>query len=63
MTSRSLFRLDPHNAWIAGICAGVAQRLNVDVTLCRLILFITGLFFTKWVIAAYVITWFVLDDK
>ena len=61
-TNRKL-RLDKSKAWISGVCAGLSRTLNVDLDLCRLCIFIAALFFTKWVVAAYVITWFVLDDN
>ncbi|MBV1904778.1 MAG: PspC domain-containing protein [Pseudomonadales bacterium] len=55
--------LDKQNAWISGVCAGFARLINIDLKLCRLCTFIAALFFTKWIIAAYVVAWFALDER
>lgn len=35
------FHLDKHNAKLAGVCAGIANYFNIDVTMVR-ILFVAG---------------------
>lgn len=63
MASIQKLRLDKHNAWISGVCAGLAKTLNIDLGLCRLCIFVAALFFTKWIVAAYVIAWFALEEN
>ena len=56
-------RLDKQNAWLAGVCAGLSRSLNIDLDLCRLCTFVAALFFTKWIVATYVIAWFCLEEN
>lgn len=55
--------LDKRNAWIAGVCAGIAHRLRIDPAIVRVAVIVTGLFLPKLVIAAYLIAWLVLDER
>ena len=60
---RSRAHLDRKNGWIAGVCAGLANTFGVDAALVRVGVVIAGLFFTKIVIAAYLVAWLVLDER
>lgn len=64
-TTRQRFRLyrDKRNGWIAGVCAGIANRLRIDPAMIRVGVILTGLFLPKLVIAAYLIAWLVLDEQ
>lgn len=50
------------NVVIAGVCAGVANYLNVDPTVIRLILLITVLFFGSGLLI-YIILWIVMPPE
>ena len=56
-------RLDKDNGWIFGVCAGAANYWRVDPAIVRVGVLVTGLFFPKIVIAAYLIAWLLLDDR
>ena len=64
-TQRSRFGLylDKRNGWIAGVCAGIANRLRIDPAIVRVAVIVAGLFLPKLVIAAYLIAWLVLDER
>ena len=65
-TSRRLrlnLHLDRQNGWIAGVCAGLANRLRIDPAVVRVATVVTGLFLPKAVIAAYLIAWLVLEER
>ena len=64
-TQRSRFDLylDKRNGWIAGVCAGIANRLRIDPAIVRVAVIVTGLFLPKPVIVAYLIAWLVLDER
>lgn len=64
-TTPQRFRLylDKRNAWIAGVCAGIANRLRIDPAMVRVAVIVTGLFLPKIVIAAYLVAWLVLDEQ
>ncbi len=55
---RKLFR-DPENARIAGVCAGLAQYFDVDITLVR-VLMLVALFAGSAGFWIYVILWIVV---
>jgi phage shock protein C len=55
--------LDRGNGLIAGLCAGIARYLNVDVTWVRIASVIGAVIVTKIAVAAYVIGWLLLDDR
>ena len=56
-------RLDKDGGWVFGVCAGLGNYLRVDPAIIRVGVLVTGLFFPKAVIAAYLVTWLVLDDR
>ena len=55
--------LDKRNGWIAGVCAGIANRLGIDPAIVRVAVIVTGLFLSKLVVAAYLVAWLVLDEQ
>jgi phage shock protein C len=60
---KKLYRIEK-NKLIAGVCAGVADNYNIDVTLVRLAaVFLTVL--TAWMpgIVTYLVAWYLLPDK
>ena len=55
--------LDKENAWVFGVCAGLAEYLNLDTAIVRVIGIVAALFFPKIMIAGYLVAWLILDDK
>ena len=55
--------LDKDNAWVFGVCAGLAEYLNLDTAIVRVIGIVAALFLPKIMIAGYLIAWLILDDK
>ena len=62
-TGRDRLALDYGGRWIGGVCAGFADYFGIDPALVRVGTIITGLFFPKIVIAAYLVAWLVLDRR
>lgn len=60
---RDCLALDYVRRWIGGVCAGFAGYFDIDPALVRVGTVVTGLFFPKIVIAAYLIAWLVLDRR
>ena len=56
-------QLDKDNAWIFGVCAGIANSLRLDPTFIRVGILVCGLFFHKIVIASYLVAWLILDER
>jgi len=54
---------DRENAMVSGVCAGVADFLAVDVTIVRLLVLISLLFFSVLTVAVYMLMAFLLADK
>ena len=61
--SRPSLCRDNRRGWIAGVCAGLANRLRIDPAIVRVAAIVTGLFLPKLVVAAYLIAWLVLDER
>jgi phage shock protein C len=59
---RETLKLDSRNGWLAGVCAGLANYFTTDPAIIRVGALVSGLFFPKVVIAAYLIAWLLLDD-
>ena len=60
---KKLYRLEK-NKLIAGVCAGIAEIYNIDVTIVRLAaVFLTVL--TAWApgIVTYLVAWYLLPEK
>ena len=49
--------------WIGGVCAGVANLMNIEPTIVRVATLVAAIFFPKIVIAAYLIVWLLLDKR
>ncbi len=60
---RASIKLDSRNGWLAGVCAGLANYFATDPAIIRVSALVSGLFFPKVVIAAYLIAWLLLDDQ
>ncbi len=54
--------LDKDNAWVLGVCAGLAAYWRTDPAVVRVGVVVAGLFFAKTVIAAYLICWLLFDE-
>ena len=55
--------LDKENAWVFGVCAGLADYLSLDTAIVRVMGIVAALFFPKVMIAGYLVAWLILDDK
>jgi len=62
-TNGTGFSLDHRNGLIAGLCAGAARWLDVDVTWIRIGAVVAAVLVTKIAIAAYIVGWLLLDDR
>jgi phage shock protein C len=59
---RRLYR-DPRRAWLAGVCAGIADYFGVSPGLIRLLTIVSAMFFTFPTLLGYVIAAFVLERR
>ena len=62
-TSKRRLELDRKNGMLIGLCAGIANYTDVDVTWVRIGAVIAAALLTKVAVAAYVIGWLVLDER
>lgn len=60
---RREFALDKDKGWIFGVCAGAAHYFDLDPAFVRVGVIVSGLFFPKIVIATYLVSWLLLDDR
>lgn len=59
---RRLYR-DGRRAWLAGVCAGIADYFGLSPGLVRLLTFLSAVFFTFPTVLAYIIAAFVLPRR
>lgn len=59
----STLKLDPKNAWLGGVCAGLARYLDTDDAVVRVATVVAGLFMPKIVTAIYLVAWLLLDRR
>ncbi|MEM9621879.1 MAG: PspC domain-containing protein [Pseudomonadota bacterium] len=55
--------LDSDAAWILGVCATLARRLHLDNAVVRVVVTVAALFAPKFIIAAYLVAWLLLDGN
>ena len=60
---RKHMHLDRKNAWLFGVCAGLANYWHTDPAIVRVGVVVSGLFITKVTIAFYLVAWLLLDDR
>ena len=60
---RREFALDKDKGWLFGVCAGAAHYWNIDPALVRVGVIVSALFLTKITIAAYLVSWLLLDER
>ena len=58
---RRLVRSD--DRWIGGVCGGIADYLNVDANLVRLVTVIAAVFGVGSVVIAYIIAWILMPSR
>jgi phage shock protein C len=62
MKNKKLYR-DPNNAKFGGICAGIAEYFGTEIWVIRLLVISAFIFSAGFfVVFAYVITYFILDE-
>jgi phage shock protein C len=59
---RRLYR-DPRRAWLAGVCAGIADYFGVSPCLVRCLVILSAMFFTFPTVLGYVVAAFVLERR
>lgn len=58
-----------NNRWIAGVCGGLGEYLNIDPTIVRILWVIFILtsfkwwFFGGWGVILYIILWIIIPEK
>lgn len=57
------FYRDRENGWVFGVCAGIADRFNLNLGAVRLIAVISLLVFTGLTAALYIIATFLIREK
>jgi len=61
MTTATLTR-PAHDAWIAGVCAGIARRFGLDPTLVR-VLFVLSCLLPGPQFIAYLVLWVIMPKS
>ena len=59
---KKLFRIKNESNMLGGVCLGLSEYLDVDVTLLR-ILFVVGFFTPMPVVIAYIVMWIIMPVK
>lgn len=54
---------DRRGGWIAGICAGLARAVNIDVAFVRVAWVVVTVFSWKVAVAAYVVAWILMPVR
>ena len=49
--------LEDQEGWICGVCAGIANKLNIDAAIVRIGVIVLALIVPVMTIAAYLIAW------
>jgi phage shock protein C len=60
--AKKLFRTTGKKRKIAGVCGGIAEYMNVDPTIIRLVTVLLALFYGA-AILAYIIMWLVVPEQ
>ena len=55
--------LNRDKAWGLGVCAGIADYFGLDPALIRVGAIVGAMFMPKTLVAAYLVSWLVLDDR
>jgi len=59
---KKLFR-NTDNQLIAGVCSGIADYFNIDVTILRILLTFSIIFFWFIPIVMYLVAWILMPEK
>ena len=57
---RARLARDIDGRWVAGVCAGIARHLGIDVAFIRAAVVIAAIFAWKAVLAIYLAAWILL---
>ena len=60
---RKRMHLDRDQAWLFGVCAGLANYWHTDPAIVRVGVVVSGLFITQVTIACYLVAWLLRDDR
>ena len=61
--SRQRLYRDTRRAWIAGVCAGIADYFGLSVGVVRLLTFLSGMMFTLPTLCGYIVAAWALDRR
>lgn len=59
---KRLFR-NPNDKMIAGVCSGIADYFNIDVTLVRLAVFVGAILGLGSLVIAYIVAWVIVPVR
>ena len=62
MSKKRLTKGDPFDSMVSGVCSGLSEYFNIDVTILRFIWIITILFY-GWGLLPYFILAIIMPDK
>lgn len=62
MSKKRLAKGDPFDSMVSGVCSGLSEYFNIDVTILRFIWIITILFY-GWGLLPYFILAIIMPDK
>ena len=54
---------DRENGWVYGVCAGIADRFEIDATVVRIIFVLGGIFMTMFTLIVYALGAALLSDR
>ncbi len=55
--------LDRENGWLFGVCAGLADRFDIDLNVLRILVVVGGVFVTLPTLVAYGLAAWILNDR
>lgn len=62
-TTRKQLVRSQDDRWVAGVCGGVAEYLDVDANLVRLVVVIATVLGVGSLILAYIVAWILMPEK
>ena len=61
--SKGKVNLNNEDAWIFGVCAGLADYISLDPAIIRVATIVAGLFMPKIMVGSYLVAWLILNGK
>jgi phage shock protein C len=54
---------NPAEAWLGGVCAGLARTFGTDPALVRAAVILAAIFATKMTVGLYLVAWLLLEER